>query len=172
MLVETCETSDTAKGDFNGITLTADKTSTVTGIVDSYQADVWRRADVWRKTPEGKAWLETPAGKGELALEALMREAEEDKVAVLPATQVLKGEILPPGTRTRAVGIDFDFSRKAPPGKFRVIGVDTFAGEDGLEGDFDDLPAAMDHVRQEAGEMYVMHVYDDEGNHVGEGGTF
>ena len=33
-------------------------------------------------------------------------------------------------------GIDEKFSRKAPAGQFRVVGVDTFDGSDWLEGDF------------------------------------
>ena len=33
-------------------------------------------------------------------------------------------------------GIDEEFSRKAPKGKFRVVTVDTFDGSDALDGDF------------------------------------
>lgn len=71
-------------------------------------------------------------------------------------------------------GIDERFSRNAPRGKFRVIGVDTFDGEDWMEGDFDTLPAAMTHVNKETrGEqMLKMHVYDDTGAHCYDGGTF
>lgn len=63
---------------------------------------------------------------------------------------------------------------KAPDGEFRVIGVDTFDNDDWHEGDFDSLQLALDHVaeRTEGQEMLKMHIYDDQGNHVGEGGSF
>ena len=69
-------------------------------------------------------------------------------------------------------GIDEDFSRKAPKGKFRVIGVDTFSGGDWMEGDFDTLDQAMEHANNETNgkKMLMMHVYDDTGSnryHVG-----
>ncbi len=71
-------------------------------------------------------------------------------------------------------GIDEDFSRKAPKGKFRVIGVDTFDGDDWVEGDFDTLAAATTHVndRTKGKQMLKMHVYDDTGAHRHDGGTF
>ena len=71
-------------------------------------------------------------------------------------------------------GIDEDFSRKAPKGKFRVIGVDTFDGDDWVEGDFDTLAAAATHVndRTKGKQMLKMHVYDDTGTHRHDGGTF
>ena len=71
-------------------------------------------------------------------------------------------------------GIDETFSRKAPEGKFRVVGVDTFDGDDWHEGDFDTLEEARTHVKQrtEGKQMLRMHIYDDEGRHVSEGGTF
>lgn len=60
----------------------------------------------------------------------------------------------------------------APKGKYRVVGVDTFAREDWVEGDFDTKETALAHARANGGEMTKMHVYDDEGRHVGEAGTF
>lgn len=69
-------------------------------------------------------------------------------------------------------GIDEQFSRKAPAGKFRVIGVDTFDGGDWVEGDFDTREAALARARAKGGEMTRMHVYDDAGRHVGDAGTF
>ena len=63
--------------------------------------------------------------------------------------------------------------RKAPPGKFRVIGVDTFDGTDWLEGDFNSLQLAKDHVDTgtKGKEMLKMHVYDDTATHKYEGGS-
>jgi len=71
-------------------------------------------------------------------------------------------------------GIDKEFSRKAPTGKFRVIGVDTFDGGDWLEGDFDTLVDAQTHADDETRgkQMLKMHVYNDQGRHVGEAGSF
>jgi len=63
---------------------------------------------------------------------------------------------------------------KAPKGKFRVIGVDTFDmdGSDWIEGDFDTKEQALECARKKGGEMLKTHVYDDNGNHVGEAGKF
>jgi len=64
--------------------------------------------------------------------------------------------------------------RKAPQGKFRVIWVDTFDHEDGLEGDYDSLDSAKDIVdtKTKGVQMLKMHVYDDTGAHRYEGGSF
>lgn len=69
-------------------------------------------------------------------------------------------------------GIDGLFSRKAPTGKFRVIGVDTFDGGDWLQGDCDTLDQAIALAKTKGGEMTKMHVYDDCGNHKFDAGTF
>ena len=69
-------------------------------------------------------------------------------------------------------GIDEIFTRKAPKGKYRIIGVDTFDGGDWHEGDFSSKSEALEHARKRGGQMTKMHVYDDQGNHVGEAGTF
>lgn len=71
-------------------------------------------------------------------------------------------------------GIDEEFSRKAPKGKFRVIGVDTFDSDDWVEGDFDTLKQAQKHAneRTKDKQMLKMHIYDDTGNHCYEAGTF
>ena len=55
---------------------------------------------------------------------------------------------------------------------YRVIGVDTFDGEDWVEGDFDTREEAMGRAKEKGGEMLKMHVYDKAGRHVGEAGTF
>ncbi len=69
-------------------------------------------------------------------------------------------------------GIGELFSHQPPPGKFRVIGVDTFDGGDWVQGDFDTKEAALACAREKGGSMTKMHVYDDRGRHVGEAGTF
>lgn len=69
-------------------------------------------------------------------------------------------------------GIDEEFSRKAPKGKFRVVGVDTFDGGDWLEGDFSTKEEAISHAVTKGGQMTKMHVYDDQGEHLHEAGTF
>ncbi|MCK9310834.1 MAG: hypothetical protein M0P26_01005 [Bacteroidales bacterium] len=56
--------------------------------------------------------------------------------------------------------------------KFRVVGVDTFANEDWLEGDFNTKEEAMEHAQEKGGTMLKMHVYDEKGKHVGEAGDF
>jgi len=61
---------------------------------------------------------------------------------------------------------------KAPAGKFRVIGVDTFAREDWVDGDFDSRDEAVKHAKMRGGEMLKMHVYDDRGRHVSDAGKF
>lgn len=61
---------------------------------------------------------------------------------------------------------------KAPEGKFRVVGVDTFDGTDWVEADYDTKEAALQAARHRGGEMLKMHVYDDKGRHLGEAGRF
>ena len=63
---------------------------------------------------------------------------------------------------------------KAPKNKFRVIGVDTFDMDDSdwIEGDFKTKKEALDYAKERGGTMLKMHVYDDCGNHIGEGGSF
>lgn len=69
-------------------------------------------------------------------------------------------------------GIDEQFSRKAPRGMYRVIGVDTFDGGDWLDGDYDTLDAAIKVAQAKGGTMTVMYIYDDEGRTLGSKGTF
>jgi len=69
-------------------------------------------------------------------------------------------------------GIDEEFSRKAPAGKFRVVGVDTFDGTDWLSGDFDTIEEAKTYANKNGAEMTKMHVYDDTGLHRHSAGTF
>jgi hypothetical protein len=59
-----------------------------------------------------------------------------------------------------------------PKGKCRVIGVDTFDHTDWVEGEFDTKDEAVNHANSRGGTMLKMHVYDDQGNHVAEAGTF
>jgi len=61
---------------------------------------------------------------------------------------------------------------KAPEGKFRVVGVDTFDGTDWVNGDYATLEIAKDMARERGGTMLKFHVYDDQGNHLFEAGTF
>jgi len=62
---------------------------------------------------------------------------------------------------------------KAPLGKFRVVGVDTFVGprEDYSLGDFDSLSQAIRKAKKHAGEMNPVYVYDDNGILKWSGGT-
>ena len=60
----------------------------------------------------------------------------------------------------------------APPGKFRVVGVDTFDHTDWVAGDFDTAEAALAHAAKSGGTMLKMHVYDDQGVHLGHTGQF
>lgn len=69
-------------------------------------------------------------------------------------------------------GIDRRFVRNAPKGKFRVVGVDTFDGGDWVEGDFDTKNEAINHANKQGDTMLKMHVYNDQGHHIHEAGTF
>lgn len=60
----------------------------------------------------------------------------------------------------------------APKGKFRVIGVDTFDSSDWVSGDFDTQQEAVEHANEKGGVMLKTHVYDDNGNHIHEAGSF
>ena len=61
---------------------------------------------------------------------------------------------------------------KAPKGKFRVIGVDTFDNTDWIEGDFDTRKEAIERAKEKGGTMCKTHVYDDKGIHIFDDGTF
>lgn len=61
---------------------------------------------------------------------------------------------------------------RAPQGKIRVVGVDTFSHEDWLEGDFETEEEAKKHAASCGGVMRKMHVYNDSGKHLFEAGTF
>ena len=61
---------------------------------------------------------------------------------------------------------------KAPKGKFRVVGVDTFDGTDWVSGDFDTSAEALAHAKEKGGTMLKMHVYDEYGQHLGQAGSF
>jgi hypothetical protein len=61
---------------------------------------------------------------------------------------------------------------KAPPGKFRVIGVDTFDGTDWIYGDYKTRDEAIKLANEIGGTMLKTHVYDDQGKHIHSAGTF
>lgn len=61
---------------------------------------------------------------------------------------------------------------KAPSGEFRVIGVDTFDGTDWIYGDYQTYSEAVKVAQDKGGVMLKTHVYDDQGRHVFEAGTF
>lgn len=61
---------------------------------------------------------------------------------------------------------------KAPKGKFRVVGVDTFSNEDWVIGDFDSIEIAIKTANGKGGTMLKTHVYDDKGKHIHEAGIF
>jgi hypothetical protein len=71
-------------------------------------------------------------------------------------------------------GIDDTFSRKAPPEKFRIVGVDTFDGGDWVYCDVDTEEEARTFAVREAQgkQMLKIHVYDDQGRHVYSTGSF
>jgi len=69
-------------------------------------------------------------------------------------------------------GIDERFSRHAPAGKFRVVGVDTFDNTDWVQGDFDTLKEALNVANEEGGAMTKMYVYNEYGGCIYEAGVF
>ena len=61
---------------------------------------------------------------------------------------------------------------KAPKGKYRVIGVDTFDRSDWVYGDYKTKEEAINLATTKGEQMLKTHVYDDKGNHLFSGGTF
>jgi len=61
---------------------------------------------------------------------------------------------------------------KAPEGKFRVIGVDTFSNEDWIYGDYDSKAKAIEIADEKGGTMNKTYVYDDTGKHLYNAGEF
>lgn len=64
------------------------------------------------------------------------------------------------------------FKLRAPAGKFRVVCVDTFDGGDWVDGDYDTREAALKRAQEKGAPMLCAHVYDDQGKHIGNVGTF
>ncbi len=69
-------------------------------------------------------------------------------------------------------GIDETFSRNAPKGKFRIVGVDTFDGTDWVYKDVDTFEEAKKFADKKGDVMLMVHVFNDEGKHVYKAGTF
>ena len=69
-------------------------------------------------------------------------------------------------------GIDEEFSRQAPKGKYRVVGVDTFDGGDWHKGDYATLAAAKKVADKHGAQMTIYYVYDSKGCCVHRAGTF
>jgi hypothetical protein len=67
-----------------------------------------------------------------------------------------------------------DLILRAPKGKFRIVGVDTFDGGDWIKADVSTLQAAKTicNSETEGKQMLKYHVYNDEGKHVYEAGSF
>lgn len=65
-----------------------------------------------------------------------------------------------------------DTKLKAPKGKYRVVGVDTFANEDWLVGDYNSSKEAKDIADKKGGSMTKMYVYDHDGKCLHEAGTY
>lgn len=61
---------------------------------------------------------------------------------------------------------------KAPKGKFKVIGVDTFDGGDWVVGIFSDKNKAIEKANSQGGIMSITYIYDDNGNQVYKAGTY
>jgi hypothetical protein len=68
--------------------------------------------------------------------------------------------------------IRMDTELKAPPGKFRVVLVDTFDDESWVHGDYDTPEQAIEQAKDKGGVMLKSHVYDDQGKHLYDAGEF
>lgn len=55
---------------------------------------------------------------------------------------------------------------KANPGKFRVIGIDTFDYTDWIEGDFDTIDEAIVKTNTIKGNFTNTYIFDDKGNKI------
>ena len=58
------------------------------------------------------------------------------------------------------------YDREAPPGQYRVVGVDLFEGIDYVLKDCKRLTDAKHLADMNAGVMYITHVFDDDGQQV------
>lgn len=61
---------------------------------------------------------------------------------------------------------------RAPKGKFRVVGVDTFDNTDWLQGDFDTFGEAKEVANKKGGTMTKMYVYNEKEDILHDAGTF
>lgn len=71
-------------------------------------------------------------------------------------------------------GIDDVFTKKAPPGKFRIVSVDTFDGSDCVIDDVKNLNIAKNICKKktEGRQMTKLYVYNDKGKCVHDAGSF
>jgi len=70
--------------------------------------------------------------------------------------------------------MDTDFSRKAPKGKFRIVGVNTFLNNDWHEKDVDTLQNAKKIIEEKTRgeEKLRYYIYDENGKFIADAGTF
>lgn len=61
---------------------------------------------------------------------------------------------------------------RAPEGKFRVVCVDTFDGTNWVGGDFVNKDNALIFAKNKGDTMLKTHVYNDQGEHIADYGTF
>ena len=61
---------------------------------------------------------------------------------------------------------------KAPKGKYRVILVDTFEGEDCILLTNKFKKKALDLAAEKGGQMTIVYVYNDKGEHIYKAGTY
>jgi hypothetical protein len=61
---------------------------------------------------------------------------------------------------------------QAPKNKYRVVGVDTFAHEDFVIGDYDTLETAIRIAKKQGGTMMKVYIYNDKSKYLFDCGKF
>ena len=106
------------------------------------------------------------------------RDTDEDRLCVMRIAKVefpkeVKEAVSAFESREDNDRLSFE-ERKAPAGKFRVIGVDTFDGTDWVCGDYptNEEAVAFADEKGRGAKMLKLHVFDDQGTHMHEAGSF
>jgi hypothetical protein len=89
------------------------------------------------------------------------------------AADTVARKVTSDGRREQARAVVY-LDHKAPPGKFKVIGVDTFDGTEWEAETFDRHDLAMAYAKNKTAgkQMLMYYVYNDTGRCVGEAGDF
>lgn len=122
------------------------------------------------------------AGMNQESLRSSLIEAGASQTLTRAQWEAEQKPALPATAHANHVGSGMDIENgytsdartvlQANPGKFRVVGVDTFSNEDWIYAEYDTLPEAVECADAHGAQMLKTHVYNDKGRHLHGAGSF